>query len=120
MRAFGFAKKSRKGFTLVEAIVGIAVFAIAAVMIAMILFTATNMVRYSLVFDADREALMEAAARGESNENIDITVKQPGDDDYETFTLVLDGSNTIEYVDGKYFIYTVKSTGRQYYLFVSD
>ena len=35
-------KRARRGFTLVEAIVSIAVFAIAAVMFAMILFTATR------------------------------------------------------------------------------
>ena len=56
-------KSARRGFTLVEAIVSIAVFAIAAVMFAMILFTATNMVNMSLVYDSDRVALMRALRR---------------------------------------------------------
>ena len=46
-------KSARRGFTLVEAIVSIAVFAIAAVMFAMILFTATNMVNMSLLNEGD-------------------------------------------------------------------
>ena len=123
-------KRSRKGgFTLVEAIVSIAVFAIAAVMIAMILFTATSMVRMSLVYDSDREKLAEAAALSSSTYDgvgdnktlvVELEVRVAGESGTEKFTIDLRNGNTLKEVDGKYYVYTLKSTGRQYYIFVSN
>lgn len=90
---------ARKGFTLVEAIVSIAVFAVAAVMFAMILFTSTNMVNLSLVYDRDRVALMEfietgklSNIEGETGYDAEITVTVIDADgensrDYQVFTL---------------------------------
>lgn len=116
MKKFG-----NSGFTLIEAIVSIAVFAVAAVMIAMILFTATNMVHFSLLYDSDRAKLMEAAAKGPNavSGEIEVSVIGAGDQRYEKFTLVLDGSNTLR-ISGDYFVYKVASTGREYYLFMPD
>ena len=131
MTPFAAKKNSRKrGLTLIEAIVSIAVFAIAAVMIAMILFTATNMVQMSLVYDSDREKLSEAAALSSGTHVdpsdptspfvVELEVKVAGEDGTEKFVIDLSGGNTLEEVDGRYFIYTLASTGRQYYIFVSD
>lgn len=131
MTPFAAKKNSRKrGFTLIEAIVSIAVFAIAAVMIAMILFTATNMVQMSLVYDSDREKLSEAAALASSTRVnpedassqliVELRVKVAGEEGTEKFVIDLTNGNTLEEVDGRYFIYTLASTGRQYYIFVSD
>ena len=91
-------KTARKGFTLVESIVALAVFSIAALMFAAILFTATGMVQYSLV-----------------------TVVDSGseDADYEQLVISLTGGNTLV-ADGKYVIYTVRSTGRKYHIFVGE
>lgn len=131
MRAVFRTKQSRKrGFTLVEAIVSIGIFAIAAVMIAMILFTATNMVQMSLVYDSDREKLSEAAALSSSTRVdpddpssgliVSLDVKVAGNDVVEKFVIDLTDGNTLVEVEGRYFEYTVQSTKRKYYIFVSD
>ena len=103
-------KTARKGFTLVESIVALAVFSIAALMFAAILFTATGMVQYSLVYDSDREKLMEAIAHGYTESE---------DADYEQLVISLKDGNTLV-ADGKYVIYTVRSTGRKYHIFVGE
>lgn len=99
MRSARTRRGARKGFTLVEAIVSIAVFAVAAVMFAMILFTSTNMVNLSLVYDRDRVALMEfietgklSNIEGETGYDAEITVTVIDADgensrDYQVFTL---------------------------------
>ena len=85
---------ARKGFTLVEAIVSIAVFAVAAVMFAMILFTSTNMVNLSLVYDRDRVALMEFIETGKLS-NIE---GEPGyDAEIKVTTIDADGENSRDY-----------------------
>ncbi len=110
-------RNSKWGFTLMEAVVSVAVFAIAAVLFATILFTATNMVNLSLVYDRDRVALMEAIETG-SRSDIEITVKNKDGEGYETFTVKLSNdASTVKYVDGEYFIYTAPS-GRQYCIFL--
>lgn len=133
---------ARKGFTLVEAIVSIAVFAVAAVMFAMILFTSTNMVNLSLVYDRDRVALMEfietgklSNIEGETGYDAEITVTVIDADgensrDYQVFTLsfselkvtdkddneVSVGGNHA--VDGYYVAFT--RGDRQYCIFVPN
>lgn len=130
MRAVFRTKQSRKrGFTLVEAIVSIGIFAIAAVMIAMILFTATNMVQMSLVYDSDREKLSEAAALSSGTSNgtgddkeliVTLEITVAGEQGTEKFVIDLTDGNTLVEVEGRYFEYTVQSTKRKYYIFVSD
>lgn len=131
---------ARKGFTLVEAIVSIAVFAVAAVMFAMILFTSTNMVNLSLVYDRDRVALMEfietgklSNIEGESGYDAEIkvtTIDADGENsrDYQVFTLSFselkitdkDGNEVSvggnHAVDGYYVAFT--RGDRQYCIFV--
>lgn len=131
---------ARKGFTLVEAIVSIAVFAVAAVMFAMILFTSTNMVNLSLVYDRDRVALMEfietgklSNIEGETGYDAEITVTVIDADgensrDYQVFTLSFselkitdkDGGEVSvggnHAVDGYYVAFT--RGDRQYCIFV--
>ena len=94
MRSARMRRGARKGFTLVEAIVSIAVFAVAAVMFAMILFTSTNMVNLSLVYDRDRVALMEFIETGKLS-NIE---GEPGyDAEIKVTTIDADGENSRDY-----------------------
>ncbi len=114
------ARRRRKGgFTLVEAAVAIAVFAVSAAMLAMILFTATQMVQYSLAYDSDREALMEFIASGSEtgSDRITVEVIKEGEPGTEQFTLDLSKGKVK--VDGEYIIYTLNDTGRRYSIFVA-
>lgn len=114
-------KSARRGFTLVEAIVSIAVFAIAAVMFAMILFTATNMVNMSLVYDSDRVALMHFIETGVTAEgthgSITVTVHNHESGNEEQFVIDLNKGD-LTYVEGEYVEY--KTTGgRRYVIFLA-
>ena len=115
-------KSARRGFTLVEAIVSIAVFAIAAVMFAMILFTATNMVNMSLVYDSDRVALMHFIETGVTAEgthgSITVTVHNHESGNEEQFVIDLNKGNLTYNVEGEYVEY--KTTGgRRYVIFLA-
>ena len=115
-------KSARRGFTLVEAIVSIAVFAIAAVMFAMILFTATNMVNMSLVYDSDRVALMHFIETGVTAEgthgSITVTVHNHENGNEEQFVIDLNKGNLTYNVEGEYVEY--KTTGgRRYVIFLA-
>lgn len=114
-------KSARRGFTLVEAIVSIAVFAIAAVMFAMILFTATNMVNMSLVYDSDRVALMRFIETGVTAEgthgSITVTVHNHESGNEEEFVIDLNEGD-LTYVEGEYVEY-VTAGGRRYVIFLA-
>ena len=114
-------KSARKGFTLVEAIVSIAVFAIAAVMFAMILFTATNMVNMSLVYDSDRVALMHFIETGVTAEgthgSITVTVHNHESGNEEEFVIDLNKGD-LTYVEGEYVEYVTEG-GRRYVIFLA-
>ena len=114
-------KSARRGFTLVEAIVSIAVFAIAAVMFAMILFTATNMVNMSLVYDSDRVALMHFIETGVTAEgthgSITVTVHNHESGNEEEFVIDLNEGD-LTYVEGEYVEY-VTTGGRRYVIFLA-
>lgn len=109
----------KKGFTLVEAIVSVAVFSIAAVLFAMILFNATHMVNLSLVYDRDRIALTQAIETGFMG-SITVTTKEDGDTGYEQMTIDLSKISK-KYSDerGVYYIYRAPS-GREYCLYVGS
>lgn len=114
-------KSARRGFTLVEAIVSIAVFAIAAVMFAMILFTATNMVNMSLVYDSDRVALMHFIETGVTAEgthgSITVTVHNHENGNEEQFVIDLNKGD-LTYVEGEYVEYVTEG-GRRYVIFLA-
>ena len=114
-------KSARRGFTLVEAIVSIAVFAIAAVMFAMILFTATNMVNMSLVYDSDRVALMHFIETGVTAEgthgSITVTVHNHESGSEEQFVIDLNKGD-LTYVEGEYVEYVTEG-GRRYVIFLA-
>ena len=114
-------KSARRGFTLVEAIVSIAVFAIAAVMFAMILFTATNMVNMSLVYDSDRVALMRFIETGVTAEgthgSITVTVHNHESGNEEEFVIDLNEGD-LTYVEGEYVEYVTEG-GRRYVIFLA-
>ena len=115
-------KSARRGFTLVEAIVSIAVFAIAAVMFAMILFTATNMVNMSLVYDSDRVALMRFIETGVAADgtygSITVTAHNHENGNEEQFVIDLNKGNLTYNVEGEYVEY--KTTGgRRYVIFLA-
>lgn len=105
-----------------EAIVSIAVFAIAAVMFAMILFTATNMVNMSLVYDSDRVALMHFIETGVTAEgthgSITVTVHNHENGNEEQFVIDLNKGKLTYNVEGEYVEY--KTTGgRRYVIFLA-
>lgn len=115
-------KSARRGFTLVEAIVSIAVFAIAAVMFAMILFTATNMVNMSLVYDSDRVALMRFIETGVAADgtygSITVTAHNHENGNEEQFVIDLNKGSLTYNVEGEYVEY--KTTGgRRYVIFLA-
>ncbi len=115
-------KSARRGFTLVEAIVSIAVFAIAAVMFAMILFTATNMVNMSLVYDSDRVALMRFIETGVAAEgthgSITVTVHNHESGNEEQFVIDLNKGSLTYNVEGEYVEYKTEG-GRRYVIFLA-
>ena len=98
-------KKGKKGFTLIEAVVSVAVFAIAAVLFAMILFNATHMVNLSLVYDRDRIALTQAIETG-SGGSITVETVNNESGEYEQLTINLSKIEK-KYSDqnGVYYIY---------------
>ena len=102
-------KSARRGFTLVEAIVSI-----------MILFTATNMVNMSLVYDSDRVALMRFIETGVTAEgthgSITVTVHNHESGNEEQFVIDLNkGDLTVE---GEYVEYVTEG-GRRYVIFLA-
>lgn len=112
-------KKGKKGFTLIEAVVSVAVFAIAAVLFAMILFNATHMVNLSLVYDRDRIALTQAIETGSGGSITVVTVDNESGE-YEQLTINLSKIEK-KYSDqnGVYYIYKVPS-GRKYCIFMGS
>ena len=115
-------KSARRGFTLVEAIVSIAVFAIAAVMFAMILFTATNMVNMSLVYDSDRVALMRFIETGVAADgtygSITVTAHNHENGNEEQFIIDLNKGSLTYNVEGEYVEYKTEG-GRRYVIFLA-
>ena len=115
-------KSARRGFTLVEAIVSIAVFAIAAVMFAMILFTATNMVNMSLVYDTDRVALMRFIETGVAADgtygSITVTAHNHENGNEEQFVIDLNKGSLTYNVEGEYVEYKTEG-GRRYVIFLA-
>lgn len=112
-------KKGKKGFTLIEAVVSVAVFAIAAVLFAMILFNATHMVNLSLVYDRDRIALTQAIETGSGGSITVVTVDNESGE-YEQLTINLSNIEK-KYSDqnGVYYIYKAPS-GRKYCIFMGS
>ena len=115
-------KSARRGFTLVEAIVSIAVFAIAAVMFAMILFTATNMVNMSLVYDSDRVALMRFIETGVAADgtygSITVAAHNHENGNEEQFIIDLNKGSLTYNVEGEYVEYKTEG-GRRYVIFLA-
>ena len=115
-------KSARRGFTLVEAIVSIAVFAIAAVMFAMILFTATNMVNMSLVYDSDRVDLMRFIETGVAADgtygSITVTAHNHENGNEEQFVIDLNKGSLTYNVEGEYVEYKTEG-GRRYVIFLA-
>ena len=119
--------KGKKGFTLLEAIVSVALFAMMAIMFSTFMFTSTKMVNMSIAYDSDREKLVEAIETG-STENITITVVSPdhaeGEYTYQPLTLEL--SNKDSEIkkrvtsQGTYYIYTLNDSGISYCIYVGD
>ena len=117
----------KKGFTLLEAIVSVALFALMAVMFSTFMFTSTRLVNLSLAYDSDRERLVEAIETGNTS-SVTVTVISKDDDDggytYQPLTLELnDKDNQIQKrvtSEGTYYIYTLKDSGVRYCIYVGD
>lgn len=117
----------KKGFTLLEAIVSVALFALMAVMFSTFMFTSTRLVNLSLAYDSDRERLVEAIETGNTS-SVTVTVVSKDDADggytYQPLTLELnDKDNQIQKrvtSEGTYYIYTLKDSGVRYCIYVGD
>lgn len=117
----------KKGFTLLEAIVSVALFALMAVMFSTFMFTSTRLVNLSLAYDSDRERLVEAIETGNTS-SVTVTVISKDDADggytYQPLTLELnDKDNQIQKrvtSEGTYYIYTLKDSGVKYCIYVGD
>lgn len=117
----------KKGFTLLEAIVSVALFALMAVMFSTFMFTSTRLVNLSLAYDSDRERLVEAIETGNTS-SVTVTVVSKDDADggytYQPLTLELnDKDNQIQKrvtSEGTYYIYTLKDSGVKYCIYVGD
>jgi len=117
----------KKGFTLLEAIVSVALFALMAVMFSTFMFTSTRLVNLSLAYDSDRERLVEAIETGNTS-SVTVTVVSKDDADggytYQPLTLELnDKGNQIQKrvtSEGTYYIYTLKDSGVKYCIYVGD
>lgn len=113
--------KSKRGFTLLEAVTSVALFSIAAVMFATFMFTSTRMVNLSLVYDSDREALIKAIESYQEGDvpadGITITVQNPQGGE-EQFTLKMTSGTTLV-LKGKYVTYKTPG-GRSYSIYVGE
>ncbi len=119
--------RSKKGFTLLESIVSVALFALMAVMFSTFMFTSTKMVNMSLAYDSDRERLVEAIETGDTSD-VTVTVINKdsigGEYEYQSLTIELsDKNNQIfkrETKEGTYYIYQLRDSNVKYCIFVGD
>ena len=119
--------RSKKGFTLLESIVSVALFALMAVMFSTFMFTSTKMVNMSLAYDSDRERLVEAIETGDTSD-VTVTVVNKdsigGEYEYQSLTIELsDKNNQIfkrETKEGTYYIYRLRDSNVKYCIFVGD
>lgn len=119
--------KGKKGFTLLEAIVSVALFALMAVMFSTFMFTSTRLVNLSLAYDSDRERLVEAIETGNVSE-VTVTVVDENNVDgtrtYQHLTLELNNKDNqiVKRVtsEGTYYIYTLQDSGVRYCIYVGE
>lgn len=107
--------KNKKGFTLVESIVSIAILAIASLAFATFLATSNKLTVNTILNDHDRSVLQEAIASGDYAGLEVVGYTEEG----KSFTIVFDENTKVE-IKGKYVIVTNPATGRHYVIFVGD
>lgn len=113
--------KEKKGFTLVESMISIAILAIATTTFAVFLATANRMTILTLQNDKDAQVLKEMVATGNVYEGYEINVL----DNNAVITIkfdkntTIDNSNNIE-LNGKYVVVRNSKTNKQYVIFVGN
>lgn len=119
--------KGKKGFTLLEAIVSVALFAMMAVMFSTFMFTSTRMVNMSIAYDNDRERLVEAIETGNATDvTITVVSKDVTSDSYVYQPLTLELSNKDSQIqkrvtsEGTYYIYKLNGSNVSYCIYVGD
>lgn len=119
--------KGKKGFTLLEAIVSVALFAMMAVMFSTFMFTSTRMVNMSIAYDNDRERLVEAIETGNATDvTITVVSKDTTSDGYIYQPLTLELSNKDSQIqkrvtsEGTYYIYKLNGSNVSYCIYVGD
>lgn len=119
--------KGKKGFTLLEAIVSVALFAMMAVMFSTFMFTSTKMVNMSIAYDNDRERLVEAIETGNATDvTITVVSKDVTSDSYVYQPLTLELSNKDSQIqkrvtsEGTYYIYKLNGSNVSYCIYVGD
>ena len=111
--------KSKKGFTLVESVVSIAILAIASMIFATFLATSNRMTMLTLQNEKDFQILQEALATGQYD-GLSINVVETKEDGSKmSFSIVFDEATKIE-VSGKYVIVENPATNQHIVLFVGD
>lgn len=113
-----FFLKHKKGFTLMEAIVSVAIFSMMAFMFSTFMFTSTRMVNMSIMYDRDRELLIQAIegdsttpgeiGSGEVNISNGVTVRVYNEDEgrEEYLTIELNNSKIKAQLKGDFLVYT--------------
>lgn len=107
--------KEKKGFTLVESILSIAILAITSLAFATFLATSNKMTTLTILNEHDYALLQEAIATGDYAGLEVEGVTEEG----KNFTIQFDEDTKIE-VDGKYLIVTNHKTGRHFVIFIGD
>lgn len=109
-----------------ESIVSITLFALMGVMFSTFMFTSTKMVEMSLVFDEDRERIVEAIESGNTSslDGITLTVVNEDTDEYQSLLIELKSADNQLYKrkvkDGTYYIYSVGSSNVRYCIYVGN
>lgn len=110
----------KRGFTLVEAISAVAIFAMFGVMFATFMSTSSRLVNLSLMYDKDREKLVRAVeSYNEEGTYGDITVKvTTPEGGVQELTIRLDNAaHTTVVIEGEYITYKTRA-GRMYSIYI--
>lgn len=105
--------KEKKGFTLLESILSIAILAITSLAFATFLATSNKMTTLTILNENDYALLQEAIATGDY---VGLEVEGVTEEG-KSFTIQFDENTKIE-VDGKYLIVTNHKTGRHFVIFI--
>ena len=128
MRKLIYKLKNKKGFTLVESVVAIAVLSIASIMFATFLSTSYRLTNLTVANEKDYQLLQEAIVQNDFSglkievigeiDNPDKTQGQP-EKIKSNFILTFTDKEKVK-IEGKYIIVTNKETKQHFAIFLGD